>query len=327
MGVGLPPALEAAIERRLVGASRADLAVRAARISDHYRAQGASSAVIRAEADAAAYALSRLPATFAAVDAAFAAIAEQADFAPASVLDVGAGPGGASWAAVEHWPRVASVALLDSNRAFLELAMNLAKASDHPALAAAQPVVADFITLDAPPDPADLVVASYALAEVAAPRAVDVARRLWDLARGVLVVVEPGTPAGFERVVAVRAALVEAGAEVLAPCPHSAGCPIQGPAWCHFGRRLPRSRDHRLVKGASAPFEDEKFAYVAVARPGIASRRTGERVLSTPRISKVEAAYRACAAEGLVDRRISRRERDRFARARRLDWGDWVDEG
>ncbi len=328
MGAQLPPALEAAIAQRLHGASRADLASRAARISEHYRAQGPSSAVVKARADADAYALSRLPATFAAVDAAFTAIGERApDFAPSSVLDVGAGPGGASWAAVEHWPEVAAVSLLDSNQAFLDLALTLAKASDHPALVASKPVVADFVSLGTDAEPADLVVASYALAEVEQARAVEVARRLWSLARGVLVVVEPGTPAGFERVAAVRAALVEAGGAVVAPCPHSGACPVQSPAWCHFGRRLPRSRDHRLVKGASAPFEDEKFAYVALARPGLRAVGRGERVMSTPRINKIEAAYRACAPEGLVDRRVSRRERERFARARRLDWGDWAEEG
>ena len=285
-----------------------------------------------AEADAAAYALSRLPATFAAVDSAFAAVVERApDFAPASVLDVGAGPGGASWAAVQHWPDVAEVALLDNNRAFLDLALTLAGTSDHPALAAARPVVADFVSLPTPPEPvdrvpADLVVASYALAEVGVTQAVDVARRLWNIARGVLVVVEPGTPAGFERIAAVRTTLIAAGGAALAPCPHSDACPVQSPAWRHFGRRLPRSRDHRVIKDASAPFEDEKFAFVAFARPGLARAATGERVLSTPRISKVEAAYRACTRNGLVDRRIPRRERARFAAARRFDWGDWAEE-
>ena len=328
MGVRLPAALEAAIEQRLVGVSRADLAERAARISSHYRAQGASSAVVKAEADAAAYALSRLPATFAAVDAAFEAIARRAPhFAPVTVLDVGAGPGGASWAAVDQWPGVAAVALLDSNRAFLALAEELARSSDHPALAASRPVLADFRALTAPPEPADLVVASYALAEAPASEAVATARTLWGLAQGVLVVVEPGTPAGFERIAAVRAALIAEGGGVIAPCPHADACPITAPGWCHFNRRLPRSRDHRLVKGADAPFEDERFAYVALARPGIQPRGRGERVLSTPRITKVEVAYRACTPKGLAERRIPRREREGFARARRLDWGDWAEEG
>ena len=326
MSARLPAPLEAAIAQRLVGVSRTDLAARAARISDHYRAQGQSRDVIRAGADAAAYALSRLPGTYAAVDAVFGAIRERAaDFSPASVLDVGAGPGGASWAAVSHWPELAAISFLDSNPSFLDLAIDLAKASDHPALAAVEPISDDFVAFAKQPRSADLVVASYALAEVKTAKAVDAARGLWNLTLGMMVVVEPGTPAGFERILAVRAALIEAGGAVVAPCPHSAACPMQSPAWCHFGQRLARSRDHRLVKGAESPFEDEKYAYVALARPGIAGPARGARVMSTPRLNKIGLAYQACASDGLVDRRISRRERLRLARARRLDWGDWVE--
>jgi ribosomal protein RSM22 (predicted rRNA methylase) len=325
---GLPPALDGAIERLLDGVSRADLAERSARISGQYRSGGASKPVVTGQADAVAYALSRLPATYAAVDAAMAAVEQRAPgFAPASLLDVGAGPGGASWAAVERWPGIEAVSFLDSNPAFLDLATRLASASGHAGLAGGARLSGDFLAPPPGAGPADLVVASYALAEAGVDQAAETARRLWGLCSGVLLVVEPGTPAGFERILAMRSALIAAGGEVIAPCPHAAECPMQAPGWCHFGRRLPRSRDHRLVKGASAPFEDEKFAYVAVGRPGIGGGRPGERALSTPRVSKIGVAYRACAPNGLVDRQVSRRERDRFAKARRLDWGDWVEEG
>ena len=36
--------------------------------------------------------------------------------------------------------------------------------------------------------------------------------------------------------------------------------------WCHFSERLQRSRDHMIAKGARVPFEDERYAYVAVSR-------------------------------------------------------------
>jgi ribosomal protein RSM22 (predicted rRNA methylase) len=100
----LPAELKAALDTRLHGLSRTAAAGRAAAISQTYRA-GGGSAAIRSESDALAYALARMPATYAAVTASLNALGEsRPGFAPASLLDVGAGPGTASWAAAEAFP-------------------------------------------------------------------------------------------------------------------------------------------------------------------------------------------------------------------------------
>src|SRR6266446_1240434 len=100
----LPAELKAALDARLQGLSRNAAAERAALISQTYRDGGGSSA-IRSETDAFAYALARMPATYAAVTASLNALREiRPDFAPTSLLDVGAGPGTATWAAAEAFP-------------------------------------------------------------------------------------------------------------------------------------------------------------------------------------------------------------------------------
>jgi ribosomal protein RSM22 (predicted rRNA methylase) len=104
------------------------------------------------------------------------------------------------------------------------------------------------------------------LNELAPAARESVLQRLWDATADTLVIVEPGTPAGWERILAARRQLIEAGAHVLAPCPHAFACPLQAPDWCHFAERVARSRLHRLAKGADVPWEDEKFSYVAVSR-------------------------------------------------------------
>ena len=79
--------------------------------------------VVGSDADATAYVLTRLPATYAACARVFEEAAERAPgFEPASLLDAGAGPGGAGWAALEAWPCLRQATLLDSNRAFLDMA-------------------------------------------------------------------------------------------------------------------------------------------------------------------------------------------------------------
>ena len=103
----------------------------------------------------------------------------------------------------------------------------------------------------------------------------------WSLAGDTLAIIEPGTTAGYERVLAVRAAVIAAGGSTLAPCPHDAPCPLPEGDWCHFATRLARSRTHRLAKGAERGFEDEKFAYVVLTRSPHPARLTA-RVLRRP---------------------------------------------
>src|ERR1700759_5529602 len=97
----LPAELKAALDARLQGLSRNDAAARAASISKTYR-DGGGSGAIRSETDALAYALARMPATYAGVTSSLNALCEiRPEFAPATLLDIGAGPGTASWAAAD----------------------------------------------------------------------------------------------------------------------------------------------------------------------------------------------------------------------------------
>ncbi|HEY8615207.1 small ribosomal subunit Rsm22 family protein [Phenylobacterium sp.] len=321
MSVELPRPLRAALEQELEGVSRRGLAERAARTSAAYRAGQGSAGVIRDVEDALAYALARLPATYAACATVFAEAARMApEFAPAEMLDAGSGPAAASWAALQAWPVLQQVTWLDASTPFLDSAGRLAVEAPPP-LREARRLRAD-LTAPGPWPSADLVAASYALAEIPPAKQVAVVTALWAAARGLLVLVEPGTPAGFARLLQARTALVAAGADLLAPCPHARSCPLAAPDWCHFSVRLPRSRDHRLAKGAEAPFEDEKFAYLIAARPGVAAGPRSARVLRHPRASKPGLELRLCGEAGLETRLVGKRDKVAHARARRLGWGD-----
>ncbi|MGC1554097.1 MAG: small ribosomal subunit Rsm22 family protein, partial [Bradyrhizobium sp.] len=130
----LPADLRSSLEAKLQGLARDEIAARAALISKTYR-DGGNSRVIATQTDALAYALVRMPATYAAVTASLGALAElKPDFAPKSLLDVGAGPGTASWAAAETFSSLQRFTLLDINAALQTLALELGR--DHPRLAA-----------------------------------------------------------------------------------------------------------------------------------------------------------------------------------------------
>jgi ribosomal protein RSM22 (predicted rRNA methylase) len=212
------------------------------------------------------------------------------------------------------------VTWLDASPPFLDLAARLA--AEGPAALRAPQVLRADLTAAADWPRADLVMASYALAEIAPPMQAAVVARLWAACDGVLALVEPGTPAGFQRLIAARDTLIAQGAEILAPCPHAGACPLVAPDWCHFSVRLPRSRDHRLAKGAEVPFEDEKFAYLVAARPGVAAAERRGRILAPPHAGKPGIAFKVCGPEGLEARTVAKRDKTAHAAARRLGWGD-----
>ena len=164
------------------------------------------------------------------------------------------------------------------------------------------------------------MVASYVIGELD-PDGLDVfVRHAWARAADTLVIVEPGTTAGYERVLAVRAAVTAAGGSTLAPCPHDAPCPLPEGDWCHFATRLPRSRTHRAAKGAERGFEDEKFSYVVLCR----SRQPAPaaRVIRRPDPRPGHVVLDLCTPSGLERRTVSKREGDGYRRARKLGWGD-----
>jgi len=318
----LPAELKAAIEIKLQGLSRHDAAGRAALISQTYR-DGGGSGAIASEADALAYALVRMPATFAAITAGLNALREVTPgFAPLSLLDVGAGPGTASWAAAEAFSSLRRFALLDCNDALRRLALDLARDSVRLRDIGYRRGEARAALLES--DAADLVVAGYLIGELGDAERTALAALMWSKTRDTLLVVEPGTPAGYARIIAIRQQLIAAGAHVAAPCPHDGPCPLVTPDWCHFTQRLPRSQAHRQIKGAELPFEDEKFAYVALTRAPAAQHPS--RVLAQPVLTKVEVSAKLCTADGLVLARVPRRAKADYARARRWRWGDAVTE-
>nr|MBA2380475.1 hypothetical protein [Chloroflexota bacterium] len=169
---------------------------------------------------------------------------------------------------------------------------------------------------------ADLVTAVYVLGELDERTRATALERLWVATRGVLVLVEPGSRAGFERIRSARAALIVAGGHVAAPCPGDVACPIAGPAWCHFLVRLDRSPLQRRAKAAERSWEDEPFSYVAVAKPPVAPQPAARIVLGRPRRRPGRVELRVCVDGAIETRTVSRRDGERWRLARDLAWGD-----
>ena len=209
---------------------------------------GGGSGAIRSEADALAYALARMPATYAAVTASLNALVEiRPDFAPKDLLDVGAGPGTATWAAAEAFPSLQGFhAARRQRRACARWRSTSSRDSFRLRDISYERGEARAALTKA--DAADLVVASYMIGEIGDAERRALAELMWEKTRDTLLVVEPGTPAGYARIIALRERLIALGAHVAAPCPHDGKCPLQhptgaiSPSACSARARTSRSR-------------------------------------------------------------------------------------
>ncbi|TPI08740.1 methyltransferase type 11 [Mesorhizobium sp. B4-1-3] len=315
----LPAPLRQGVDSLLEKVPLAALKQAARTLSERYRAELRDGRLHMSEEIAVkAYLATRLPATYAAVRASLDALASaRPDFQPKTLLDIGAGPGTMLWATTDAWPELEQAVLVEASAAVRKVGQSLAAG----AIAARADWVAGDATIDLNDlKPADLVGIAYVLDEVAPASLPKLVGRLWQLAADTLIIVEPGTPAGWQRILAARQQLIEAGAHVLAPCPHETPCPLAPPDWCHFSRRVARSRLHRLVKEADVPWEDEKFIYLAASRQPAPARPA--RVLAPPKGGSGKVMLKLCQPDGsAVEQLFSKRDGGFFKAARRADWG------
>jgi ribosomal protein RSM22 (predicted rRNA methylase) len=320
----LPRPLREAIEEQLTGHSLNHLAKAAEELSETYRHRSPMSERFASSAEKRlAYLAVRMPATYAAAQAVLKMICEQMpQLRVSSLLDLGAGPGTTAWAAAEIFPELQRVTQLEDDAEMIDLGKSLTKHSENRVLKSAVWQRADFRTITEFPAH-DLVMCAYALNEIDEAGARRVLRAAWQSAEKVLVLVEPGTMAGFSLIRKLRDELISMSAHLVAPCPQANACPMQEPDWCHFAQRFERSALHRRLKNAALSYEDEKFSYLVAAKPSAgAAQPVTARVLRHPQIQSGFIQLQLCTRNGLSKIAVRRKDKEAWKRARKTDWGD-----
>jgi ribosomal protein RSM22 (predicted rRNA methylase) len=322
----LPDELRAALATRLAAEPVDRLRSAVARLMDAYRSgQPATTPILAGSAEIAAYAAYRMPATYAAVRAAIGALPPALP-APMSLADVGGGTGAAAWAVADAFRSIERITVLDQVEGALALGAALAATALAPAMRSAtwrRSLLPASLPAEVPS--ADLVTISYVLGELAEKAQRDLVSHA-AAAGGVVVIVEPGTPAGYARVIAARHQLLALGHRVLAPCPHQLACPLSAGDWCHFGARVNRTALHRRIKDADLSYEDEKYSYLATASPRVVLGGPpfgGGRVIRRPAQRKGLVTLRLCRPDGTAgDRIVTKRHGELYRQARDTRWGD-----
>jgi ribosomal protein RSM22 (predicted rRNA methylase) len=316
----LPRYLAASIEEITAG-KRGNLSTASSALTGRYQAANFTNPALRSHQDRLAYLATRFPATFAAATSVLAELRRLAGKVEvATLLDLGSGPGTALLAAAEIFPALQTATLIELDPDWLQLGKQLFAHSPHAAARSAQCLQGNLVShVNLPPS--DIVVISYSLGELAPNQAIALLARAWKSTGQVLVIIEPGTMRGFANIDRARTALISTGAKILAPCPHTNVCPMaQAGDWCHFAQRVERTAQHRHAKGGSLGYEDEKFSYL------IASRQlfnlVPARIVRHPQKHSGHVTLQLCTPEGLLQKTITKSNKEAYKRARQAKWGD-----
>lgn len=296
----IPEVLREAIEQELNRYPFAKIKAARETLTEKYR-EGLNHRLTSDE-ERAAYIATRMPATLAALTK----VLETLDLKGKTLLDLGAGPGTACWAASD----CSHITHIEHDSSMIALAKRLQPNSPHTWL------MGNFKTMTFPP--VDVVLFSYSFNE-----AVDVAliQKAWEVAN-LLVILEPGTPRGYQHILQARDKLISLGAQLIAPCPHNKACPLTSPDWCHFAVRVPRCKWHKDLKEGNLGYEDEKYSYL------IASKNPSPpfygRILTPPERHSGHLKLRLCTPNGIQEPILSKSDGALYKQAKKLEWGEEI---
>lgn len=314
----IPEELKDSINRLLSENKSSNIIENAQTISNRYRKNdGKGKRLLTNEAEAVSYAISRMPATYAAVYSAFKQILANYNEEITSVLDVGAGTGAGTWA-VNEIGSISQITCLEREKSMSNIGKKL---MENTVLDNVQWKSYDILQ-DEIAEKADIVLTSYMINELPEQERENAVLKLWKATNKLMVVIEPGTPEGFKNILNIRKLIKEQGGYIVAPCCCNGECPIKENDWCAFYARVARSSIHRQAKGGNLGYEDEKFSYIAFSK--IPVEITGERILRHPQINSGFVKVKLCTADGIQEKTYSKKDGEIYKKIKKLDAGEKI---
>lgn len=267
------------------------------------------------------YLLSRMPATYAAISQVFKEFPQGCQIE--SVLDIGAGPGTGLWAVRERFPTLKAYTGLEADETFIRMAQCLNGSIVEPEKV--QWLKGKYPS-NLPDIRADLVLLSYTLGENSSEILTTTIDHLWRCnVSEWLVIIEPGTPKGFQNILKARELLIKTGGYIYAPCKGNYLCPLSFKDWCHFSIRLKRTQVQKQIKNATLPYEDEKFSYLIVRKTESAVKSDEARIIKKPIVRSGHITLDLCSKDPYERITISKSQKAEYQQAKKLEWGDsWV---
>ena len=310
--------LKNAIEELLSKNKTNEIIENAQIISNRYRNNdGKGRRLLTKQNEAISYAISRMPATYSAVYSAVQQTIENYDENLETLLDIGAGTGAVTWA-VNELLEITEGKCLERENNMINIGKQLMRNTKMSKVKWEQfDVLQDDIV-----EKADIVITSYMMNELPENEKETVIKKMWNATNKLLIIIEPGTPAGFNNILKVREKLLNNGGYIIAPCSHQGECKIPKDDWCAFYTRVFRSTIHKQAKKGELGYEDEKFSYIAFSKVPI--KTNGDRILRHPQIYKGYVNVKLCTKDGIQERKYSKKDGEIYKKVRKLDAGQKI---
>lgn len=287
--------------------------------------------------DVLGYLALRAPSTYAQLSGAMSNVAELLPaWKPLSVLDIGSGPGTGVWAACEIWPSINEVICLERDSNFCRIGKEITQSS-FPDLVKMEWKLVDLsVTKPELNIQFDLVTIGSVLNEMESEQRSDILEFAYKHCKGVLLVVEPGTPYGFDAITQSSTLLRSHQGRLLAPYIDSS-LPTTDHEPIGFAQKIVRPEFNRQIRQVqrkidnkgnkrllpASDWEEAKYGYVAlsVIPPEIVA---SARLLANPKISKSYIELKILTKNGIETKRIFKKNKFSYKLAKKLKWGELI---
>ena len=314
----IPDELKKTIDELLLKNKANEIIEDAKIISNRYRNnEGKGKRLLTKTNEAISYAISRMPATYAAVHKAVQQTIENYDEDLQTLLDIGAGTGAAVWA-INDILNIKNIKCFERENSMMNIGKQLMSKTK---LSNVKWEQLDILKEEIKEN-ADIVITSYMINELPESEKENVIEKLWNATNKLLIIIEPGTPVGFNNVLKIRNKLLKDGGYIVAPCTHQGECKISQNDWCAFYTRVFRSAIHKQAKNGELGYEDEKFSYIAFSK--MSAKSDGARILRHPQIYKGYVNVKLCTRDGIQEKTYSKKDGDIYKKVRKLDAGEKI---
>jgi len=267
-------------------------------ISNNYRAEkGNSLAIVSTEKEVLSYISSRMGETSFVIDCVLNRLSKVVEFESKvnSVLDLGSGTGATFWA-IDNYIKNVNITAVEREYEMIKyskiLSENLNIHINYIHNDCLSKTVKDLTNHD-------LVIESFMLNEMSENERFKVLDLMHEKTNEFLILIEPGTPKSYERMMVIRNYLINKGMNLILPCPHSNKCNLVND-YCNFSVRVPRTKTSRLIKGGTLGYEDEKYFYLIFSKNNNTEKQFSSTILRKPVYRKGCIDLKLCNSDSKI---------------------------